>query len=90
MTQTKDIGRIITVNEASIGILPDGTDISYSLIKLDMYAPQYLLTVSDAEEEAVMAVGKDETKAKNLFDAFVSGKVSPCTANDIFKDIILG
>ena len=90
MTNTKDIGRIITVKEASIGILPGSTDVLYRLIKLEMEASQYLLSVSDSDEEAVMAVGRDEKRAENLFDAFVSGKVSPCTANDLLKDIILG
>ena len=90
MTSTKDIGRIIAVDEASVEILSDGADVSYRLIKLDMYTPQYLLTVSDSEEEVAIALGKDENKAKNLFDTFVSGKVSPCTANDLLRDIILG
>ena len=89
MTSTKDIGRIIAVDEASVEILSDGADVSYRLIRLDMYTPQYLLIVSDGEDEAILAIGSDESMAKNLFEAFIIGKVSPCTANDLFKDIIL-
>ena len=88
MNQAKETGRIIEICKETVDIAPQGL-ILYSLIKLDIKNPIYLLTVSHTGDEAVIVAGRNESASQNIFNTFVKGKVSPCTANDIFKDIIL-
>lgn len=87
MIEAKEIGRVTrscerreTVGEGSV---------SYRLIKVEADFSLYLLLVSDDEEEVAIIAGKEEESARKLLDAFADGKVSPTTANDIFRDIIL-
>ena len=87
MIESKEIGRVSQVRERS-EVLGDGR-ILYRLVKLEADFSLYLLLVKDSSKEVAMIVGSEKEKAENLFEAFANGLVSPCTANDIFKDIIL-
>ncbi len=89
MTHSKEIGCIVEMRNKTVEMIPEKEFVSYRLIKLDMEESIYLLMVSDSNDEISRVIGKDEGKAENIFNTFVDGKVSPCTANDIFKDILL-
>ena len=87
MIETKEIGRVIEICAKTAKIAEE--EITYRLVKVEANILLYLLVVCTVEEEAVIIAGNDMESAKSIFDSFVDGKVSPCSANDIFKDIIL-
>lgn len=78
----KEIGSVLSVKESR------ETSICYKLIKLDISQPEYLIFICDEEERAVIVAGEDGSAAEELFDVLVRETVSPCTANDIFKDML--
>jgi hypothetical protein len=48
----------------------------------------YFISVETEEEHITVYAGADETDAKKLFESFVIGKVTPCTAEDIARDFM--
>ena len=87
MIETNEIGRVIEICAKTAKIVEE--EISYRLVKIESDFLLYLLRVCSSEEESVIIAGRDIASAKSVFDSFVDGKVSPCSANDVFKDIIL-
>ena len=87
MIETNEIGRVIEICAKTTKIAEE--EISYRLVKIESDFWLYLLRVCSGEEEAIIIAGNDMASAKSIFDSFVDGKVSPCSANDVFKDIIL-
>ncbi len=82
VSDTRELGNIVEIkNERE-------NSICYQLIKLDIFNPEYLIFICNAEERAVIVAGDDGTDAEALFDVFVREAVSPCTANDIFRDML--
>ena len=49
----------------------------------------YLIEINSAEESKIVFAGNDESKAKSLFNALVGGDVTPCTADDVARDLLI-
>lgn len=55
--------------------------------KLWERTPQFFVEVTFAEDRCLLEVGQGFARAAKVFDLFVSGTVTPCTASCILEDL---
>ena len=85
---SKEIGKVEELARKSVEIKSDvDMCINYRLVKAKYSECFYFVTVNNDTEKEVVCAGVDENKAKIMFDALVSGKVTPCAAADIARDM---
>jgi hypothetical protein len=85
MKKTKNNARITEIDRQEIEIKEINMKITYRLISS---MELYFISVETEEEHITVYAGADETDAKKLFESFVIGKVTPCTAEDIARDFM--
>ena len=85
---SKEIGKVEEMARKSVEIRTvDRLQIEYRLIKVECFENFYFISVSDEKETEVVSAGREENEAKKLYNAFVFGKVTPCSAADVARDI---
>lgn len=62
--------------------------VSYRLFKINIPSEIYLLHVSLGDENTAIVTGNSEAEAQKLAELFAVGGVTPCSANNIYADMI--
>ena len=65
-----------------------GTEVLYRLIKIDAPSVIYLLNVSSGDETVALVAGYEEKEAFAFATLMARETVTPCTANDIYADML--
>ena len=60
----------------------------YRLFRINVPNEIYLLYISSGEENTANVAGYDEKKARDLAELWANEGVTPCTANNIYADMI--
>ena len=61
--------------------------VSYVLLKIDFeYGRVYAITVSNSSESGEAFVGKNESRAADIYNVICKNEVTPCTFLDIIED----
>ena len=85
---SKEIGTVEELARKSVKIKSEvHMCVNYRLIKAKYSECFYFVTVGNDTETEVVCAGTDKKNAKMMFDALVSGEVTPCTAADVARDI---
>ena len=62
--------------------------VSYRLFKINIPDEIYLLYISSGDENAAIVAGYNEKEARKLAELWARCEVTPCTANNIYADMI--
>ena len=71
--------------EKKIDCSADG---SYRLIKIDAMGEVYLLCINSSDERVALVAGYDEKEACSFARLLAKEEVTPCTANNIYADML--
>lgn len=85
MKKSKNNAQITELDRREIQIKEIDIKITYRLLSV---MELYFISVESECEHIIVHVGTSEIDAKNLFESFVIGKVTPCTAEDIAIDFM--
>lgn len=63
-------------------------DVSYRLFRINVPNEIYLLCINLGDESTAIIAGYDEKEARSFAELWVKEEVTPCTANNIYADMI--
>ena len=63
-------------------------EVSYKLIRVNALGGVYLLCISSIDESVAIVAGYEEKEALALAELMAKGDVTPCTANNIYADML--
>ena len=85
MKKSKKHAKIIEVDRREIQIEELDMKTTYILLSA---MEQYCISVETEVEHITVHVGTNKVEAKKVFESFIIGKVTPCTAEDIARDFM--
>lgn len=87
-TLPKKVGTVKELMTVSVKLKTEDVHIRYSLVEAEALQRVYLITLSLESESETVFAGKDKHRAGCLFDALVNGEVTPCTAEEVARDLL--